>query len=325
MKGAEARLARLALIVAPMLAVATVAPPAVRTATPGPTAPTAAWGHVGHALLTGAAVDATPEPIAAFYRRHRSFLQDHSIDPDVWRATQDGVRPEDLCVPDMERPALEGDETPRHYIDADLVEPYPFGGIPRDFAEYSARAGEELASWGTAPWAIAAYTDLLSEAMREGDVHAVLCRSAALAHYIGDLSQPLHTTANYDGQLSGLEGIHYRFESAMVEAFEPALEADLSPDVGAVRVIEDPLEGVFEILLSSHPGVYDLLHADLLAQRAAPLAPDGAVTDNEAYLEAMWQRSGALARERLRAAAASVASYWVTAWERAGRPVLPSD
>ena len=35
-------------------------------------------------------------------------------------------------------------------------------------------------------------------------------------HYVGDLAMPLHVSENYDGQLSGQEGLHHYFEETMV-------------------------------------------------------------------------------------------------------------
>ena len=42
--------------------------------------------------------------------------------------------------------------------------------------------------------------------------------AGVMAHYIGDLSQPLHDTKNYDGQLTGQPGIHAFFETTNIDA-----------------------------------------------------------------------------------------------------------
>ena len=46
--------------------------------------------------------------------------------------------------------------------------------------------------------------------------------AVALRHYIQDAHQPLHATDNYDGQLTGNDGIHSRFERDLFERFELA-------------------------------------------------------------------------------------------------------
>jgi hypothetical protein len=49
--------------------------------------------------------------------------------------------------------------------------------------------------------------------MEEKNEAAILRLSADFGHYLGDLNVPLHTTMNYNGQLTGQEGIHGFWES----------------------------------------------------------------------------------------------------------------
>ena len=291
---------------------------AIGTISPGRLAH--AWGWTAHHLITSAAVDALPPPLRTFYAAHREFVAGHSVDPDRWR---DDTPLGEICTPERGLPVLEGDEAPRHYLDADAVAVYPFREIPRDFNAYRTLAGDELVRWGTAPWSIEAYTRLLAEAMREAsDVRRILCRSAILGHYVGDFSQPLHLSKNYNGQLSGLDGIHFRFEADLVEYYDSALVARITASAPQAVVLADPLDSAFEMLITGFPTVDDLLRADLGAQRAHPLAPEERGLDNPAYIRAFWERAGDLAAERMAYGTAMIASYWMTAWEMAGRPDL---
>lgn len=292
---------------------------AALTAVPGPVA---AWGGVGHRLVTEAAIDALPPVLRRAYAPHREFLREASLDPDRWR--DGGPSGDPLCDPDVGSPVLEGEEGPRHYLDADAVAAYPFREIPRDYRAYRELAGDRLATWGTAPWTIVAYTELLAAGMAAGDRERILCRSAILAHYVADLAQPFHQTMNYDGQLSGLDGIHFRFESDLVEAYAPTLEARVRLAAPLGTVLDDPLEASFGILVEGYPDLYRLLGADLRAQETAPLSEGRQGADNPAYLRAFWERAGEVAADRLRHATAMVASFWFTAWHRAGRPELES-
>lgn len=47
--------------------------------------------------------------------------------------------------------------------------------------------------------------------------------AGVLAHYLGDLSMPLHVSENYDGHLTGQKGIHGFFEDACVDELYPKL------------------------------------------------------------------------------------------------------
>lgn len=297
-------------LVAAALAATAVAPPSA-----------SAWGRRGHHLVSELAVGGLPLPLRTFYRSHRSFVAEHAVDPDLWR--QEDLPAEaraGLCEPATERPALEGGESPRHFIDADAVEPYPFREIPREFDRYREMAGERLPRWGTAPWVIEAYAELLSQAMRAGDRRAILCRSAILSHYVSDLAQPFHLTENYNGQLSGLEGIHFRFESDLVDAYADTIRTRIVARGRMGTVLDDPLEAAFAMLEDGYPAVDRLLLADLRSQEQHPPDEGAEAADDPAYLRAFWRRAGDVTVERLRYGVRMVASYWVTAWERAGRP-----
>ncbi|MFQ5745240.1 MAG: hypothetical protein ACE5HV_16915 [Acidobacteriota bacterium] len=284
--------------------------------------PARAWGWTAHAMISRAAVDVLPPALRGFYAAHSDFLARHSVDPDKWREESDSR--EKLCSAERGLPALEGEEAPRHFLDADAIAAYPFRDIPRDFATYRAMAGENLGNWGTAPWAIDAYTELLAQAMRAQrlEVRTILCRSAILSHYVEDFSQPFHLTSNYNGQLSGLDGIHFRFESDLVDYNQAALAARVRAAAPRPLILDEPLESAFEMLVDGFAVVDDLLRADLLAQRAHPLAESQHGADNPAYMSAFWQLAGKITEERMAYGAAKVASYWTTAWDMAGRPDL---
>ena len=45
-------------------------------------------------------------------------------------------------------------------------------------------------------------------------------RVGTLAHYLADLTMPLHLTKHYDGNSEALKGIHHQFETAAVDALD---------------------------------------------------------------------------------------------------------
>jgi len=284
---------------------------------PAATSPT--WGWTAHEMLTELAVDALPVALRPLYDPHRAFVARHSLDPDRWR--QEDADPATLCEPARGASALEGPESPRHFIDADAIARWPFRDVPRSFEAYRELAGDRLEVWGTAPWAVAAYTRRLARGFEEGtDLRSILCHSAALAHYVQDLSQPLHLTENYNGQLSGQEGVHFRFESDLVDAYAAALRVRLPGRALQARLLDDPLAAAFEMLVRGYPDADDVLRDDLEALAAAPLEEDERGADSLAYLRELWARSEDLLLDRLADGAEMTASYWTTAWVAAGRP-----
>ena len=57
----------------------------------------------------------------------------------------------------------------------------------------------------------------LTRAFQQKNVDSILYYSADLGHYIQDAHVPLHTTLNYDGQLTGQHGLHSLWESKLPE------------------------------------------------------------------------------------------------------------
>jgi hypothetical protein len=53
-----------------------------------------------------------------------------------------------------------------------------------------------------------------------------LVLAGTMSHYIGDLSQPLHATENYDGQSTDQKGVHAFFEDTCVDVLGPKIAAD---------------------------------------------------------------------------------------------------
>ena len=203
-------------------------------------------------------------------------------------------------------------EGPRHFLDIDIYGPYPFVELPHDYDEAVAKFGvEAVTKRGLATWRIAEYTQLLSAAMKSGDAEKIVQTAGALAHYIEDLHMPLHVIKNYNGQFTNQHGVHQRFEDDMVDAY--AEQIPLTPKMALE--LEDPLETAFDIVLDSYVYADNLLHAD----RMAKLDED---TYGASYLEKFFQFSGWIAVQRMSDAASATASYWYTAWLRAGKPEL---
>ena len=203
-------------------------------------------------------------------------------------------------------------EGPRHFLDIDIYGPYPFVELPHDYDEAVAKFGvEDVTKRGLATWRIADYTQLLSEAMKSGDAEKIVQTAGALAHYIEDIHMPLHVVKNYNGQLTNQHGVHQRFEDDMVDAY--AEQIPLTPKMASE--LEDPLEAAFDIVLDSYVYADNLLHAD----RKAKLGED---TYGTSYLEKFFRFSGWIAVQRMSDAATATASYWYTAWLRAGKPPL---
>lgn len=270
-----------------------------------------AWGFWAHRQIHEHAIARLPGPLKAFYSKHRAWLVEHAVDPDRRR---------------REDPA----EAPRHFIDLERYGEYPFPDLPRRYEEALARyPADTLSRYGLAPWAIVEVMERLTEAMRRRDTGQILRWSADLGHYLADVHVPLHTTLNYDGQLTGQQGIHARWESELPERFGSLYRLHRGP---RARYIPDVLAHTWEVILRSHRLVDSLLTTERRVREQLPqeawfqdqVQPDGRSIRrySDRYYQLWHQMLGGMVERQMRQAIFEVASYWYTAWVNAGRPPL---
>jgi hypothetical protein len=233
----------------------------------------------------------------------------------------DGLRAYDAVVdqkvtdPDSRKSYTPG-EGPRHYLDIDAYPEFFTGTLPHDRAALEALYGTAIVlSNGVLPWAVGEVVDTLAQRFQTGRWSDAATAIADLCHYVGDASQPLHCTQNYDGQLSGNDGIHSRYESGMMSnrialLHTPAMTATVHPDA---------VDAMFELITASWAGVGTILQADEAARAASGGAFDAT------YYAALWAGTESMTRVRIDSATVVTASFVRTAWQQAGRPRVPGS
>jgi hypothetical protein len=137
----------------------------------------------------------------------------------------------------------------------------------------------------------------------------VITLSGYLAHYIGDASQPLHSTRHYDGQ-SRDRGIHARLESA-ADASVNQLGSLAQPEIKLVPVTSVWDTAIAEIRRANRliPVITD---ADRTVRAQAP--PD----NYRAFDRALMAQEEPLIARQLAGAASVLASVWLYEWKAAG-------
>jgi hypothetical protein len=144
------------------------------------------------------------------------------------------------------------DEAPRHYIDMDEYGDSAIFNLPKYWSKAVEKFGEDtLKAHGIVPWHIVRMLNQLKEAFVLIDPVKILRCSAELGHYVGDAHVPLHTTRNYNGQLSGQQGIHGFWESRLPELFFD----DYNFFVGRATYIDDPQAAAWTVVLQSNAWV----------------------------------------------------------------------
>lgn len=256
--------------------------------------PVLAWGPAGHRLVNNWAVETLPPEMRTFFEANRQFLMDHANDPDDW----------------MKKDRY---ERMRHYIYLDKYGFFPYLKLPHSFKDAVQQYGSgRIHRDGLLPWTVGDFSLRLTNAFKARDWNAVRIDAAALGHYVADAHDPLHTTQNYDGQLSGQSGLADRFEIRLIERYSNFF---IYSPADAAK-IDDPTEYAFQMILEANTWVDSIILADRRAFEGLP-------EYNDDYFDRFYNRVGSTAMREIDGAAADTGSYWYTAWLNAGRPTLP--
>ena len=203
-----------------------------------------AWGPGAHRLADRWAIETLPPEVRGFFEANRQFIVDHANDPDAW----------------MEKDAF---ERKRHYIYLDKYGMFPYLNLPHSYKAATEQYFKlSVNRDGLLPWTVGEYSLRLTNAFREQNWEQVKLQAAALGHYVADADDPLHTTQNYDGQLTKQTGLSDRFDIRLIDRFSNFFI--MSPQNASK--IDDPTEYAFQMVLESNTWV----EPHHLGRRAGP-------------------------------------------------------
>lgn len=271
---------------------------------------TFAWGFFGHRLINRTAVYLLPPEMMILFKPNIEYLAEHAVDPDKRRYAING-------------------EAPRHYIDLDRFGGWPYPDLPREWNLAVAKFTEDtLQAHGIVPWWTQIMLRRLTDAFAAKDQMRILRLSAEIGHYIGDAHVPLHACTNYNGKLTGQDGIHGFWESRIPELFA---ETEYDFFIGKAGYIEKPGDFIWNRVLESAAGADTVLKTEAVLN--ARFAPDRKYAFEErsgkiirqystAYSRAYSDMLNGMIERRMRQTIFAVASFWYTAWVNAGQPDL---
>jgi hypothetical protein len=272
-------------------------------------------------MINRLAAENLPADMPAFLRSAAALDEIEYLgpEPDRWRSPGE--------------PELSSEQAPEHFIDLELAD--MVGKLPRRRYDFLADLYAQglmhpnLAvdlrpeKVGLQPYVTTEVYQRLKAAMREyrgllaagKDTkpveQAILFYAGWLGHYVGDGSQPLHTTVNYDGWVgkenpngyTTKHGIHWQFEGVFVAA--NVKPADAAPLMTAPRELGD----VFEDYVAY------LRHSATLIERTYQLEKAGG------FEGAGTAEGKQFAAERLAAGASELRDLYCTAWLESAKPV----
>ncbi|MBI3519118.1 MAG: S1/P1 Nuclease [Bacteroidetes bacterium] len=267
------------------------------------------WGFYGHQRINRMAVFTLPPEMLTFYKYHIEFITNHAVDPDKRRYGVEG-------------------EAARHYIDIDHYGEHAFDSVPKYWKAAVAKYTEDtLMAYGIVPWQIEKHYYKLLNAFKDENADRILTYSAELGHYIADAHVPLHTTENYNGQLTGQRGIHGFWESRI-----PELKAEgYDYFVGRAGYIDSPIKSAWKIVYDSHLAVDSVLKFEAKLNKEFSQDKKYAYENRgnvmmKVYSEAYANRYDLMIKgqveRRMRESIVMVGNLWYTAWVNAGKPNL---
>ena len=268
------------------------------------------WGFFGHERINRLAVFILPPEMIGFYKANLHYIVEAAVNPDRRRYS---VK----------------EEAPRHYIDLDHYGDSVFYKMPQRWSAAVEKYSEDtLQAYGIVPWHINRMYQSLREAFQLRDPVRILKVSAELGHYVADAHVPLHTTENYNGQLTGQDGIHGFWESRLPELFSDRYDFF----VGKAEYIPNPQQAAWKAVKDSHRHLRQVLEeekklSEKMGDKKYTFETKGRQTVKvyaPAFAAAYHRALQGMVEQRMREAIKMVGDLWFTAWVDAGQPDLKS-
>jgi hypothetical protein len=255
-----------------------------------------AWDSGTHRLITRLAIGAlAPSPLAQFMYSNDAAVEDYAVAPDTVLKQRYGE-----------------EEARRHYVDLEYFGPAGLDAIKPDLHAMERKFGKRrVMRAGTLPWTIEDVSTQLRAAWERGDCARVLMLSGYLSHYLGDMSQPLHTTKFYDGYLPSDRGMHARLELAVDQS------TGLIGKLAKNSIHVTPVESVWQSEIAGLRQSNALIDKVVKTDRAARMVKGG---DELAYQAFLMSREQPMIEAQIADSASRLASIWQYEWDQAGHP-----
>ncbi len=268
------------------------------------------WGFLMHRTISQLSVYQLPAEMQPFFWQNAEGIVKNSTRPDDRRNT-------------------DKTEAEKHFIDLEAYGPDAAKNMPLTWDDAVAKYTKDtLLKYGYVPYWVLEMKNRLTGAFVKADRDSILFYATDMAHYIEDANVPLHTSINYDGQLTNQKGLHSLWESTVPE----------------LSIADFNLKGRKKAKYLKHPEK-EIWTA---VRRAAALAPSVFALETEvskdftdstkyrhqlrngrdvrsystAFARAYGQRIQGAVNDQAIHAANLLADFWYTAWADAGKPDL---
>jgi hypothetical protein len=270
------------------------------------------WGNEGHRLINHLAASTLPPDVPSFLRSTQAVEEIEYLgpEPDRWRSPAE--------------PELNAAQAPEHFIDLEPAD--ALGPLPRNRLDFESKvfaSGQRPEKVGLQPWEAIEVWARLKACLREYRLAsaagqnttpiegAAIFYAGWLGHYVGDASQPLHTTVQYNGWVgpnpkgyTTAHTIHWQFEGPFVSANMHA--AQVTPKMLPPHAIEGDMFDAY---------VAYLRHSATYVETVYQLEKAGG------FVGAGSPESRDFTAARLAAGASMLRDMVYSAWLDSGKPV----
>ena len=270
------------------------------------------WGFLVHRTIHQLAIYQLPKGLQPFFYEQKDYLVKYSVRPDERRNT-------------------DSTEANKHFIDFEAFGDSAAWKMPHDWnAAVQRYSKDTLLEYGYVPYQVMVVKARLTEAFRQKNKDSILFYAADLGHYIADAHVPLHTSINYDGQLTGQKGLHSLWESVVPEI--ELTHYNLYSQHKA-QYLKRPEERLWKALQEAHVLLGDVFRQEKEASKEFTDSTKYRVqvrrgrevkSYTTAFAKAYNARLGTTINEQLLKSSNLVADFWYTAWVDAGKPDLSS-
>ena len=222
-------------------------------------------------------------------------------------------------------------EATKHFIDLEAFGDSAAWKMPLTWEDAIKEFSKDsLLKYGYVPYHIITMKNKLTNAFRLGDKDSILFYAADIGHYIGDANVPLHTTLNYDGQLTNQKGLHSLWES-MIPDLE--LEQYNLYSKHKATYLNKPEEAIWQAIRRAHLLLTDVFEQEKGASKEFTDSTKFRIqirngreikSYTAAFAREYNQRLKKTINEQLIYSADLIADFWYTVWVDAGKPDLSS-
>jgi hypothetical protein len=268
------------------------------------------WGFLVHRTVNQLAIYQLPKKMQLFFYANMDSIVKYSIRPDQ-RRNEDRT------------------EAPKHFIDLEAYGDSAAWKMPLTWNEAVAKYSRDtLIKYGYVPYWIIAMKEKLVNAFRSRNADSIIFYATDMGHYIGDANVPLHTSLNYDGQLTGQRGLHALWESVI-----PELELDQYKFYNHHKAtyLAQPEMEIWEAIRRAHILVGDMLQKEREVSRQFTDATKYRLQTRNGREVRLYTPAFAKAyaaglqptiNDQLIRSSNLIADLWYTSWVDAGKPDL---